>query len=103
VKVSVVRGGGLAGITTRTELSTGDLAEHDARTFADKVRAAGLREPRRGGGAPAGADRTLYEVVLDDSGSVVRSRFSDDDLPEEVRRLVEWVDARPERSRTRER
>jgi hypothetical protein len=34
---------------------------------------------------------------------VLRSRFTDDDLPEGVRSLVEWVDARPERSRTRER
>jgi len=103
VKVSVVRGGGLAGITTRTELSTSALAEADARTLAEKVRAAALRESRPEAGGPAGPDRTLYEVVIDDSGSVVRSRFTDDDLPESVRRLVEWVDARPERSHTRER
>ncbi|HEX5562097.1 MAG TPA: protealysin inhibitor emfourin [Nocardioidaceae bacterium] len=103
MKVSVVRGGGLAGITTRTELSASALGEEDAHTFTEKVRAAGLREARPAGGGPSGPDRTLYEVVLDDSGSVVRSRFTDDDLPESVRRLVEWVDARPERSHTRER
>jgi emfourin len=102
VKVSVVRGGGLAGISTRTELSAADLAEHDARTFAEKVRAAGLREGHEGTGR-AGPDQTLYEVVLDDGREPVRSRFTDDDIPDGVRRLVEWVDARPERSRSRER
>jgi len=102
VKVSVVRGGGVAGIATRTELSVGDLADEDARAFADKVRAAALPEQHVGGGDRVLPDQMLYEVVLDDGRAVVRSRFTDEDIPEGVRRLVEWIDGRPERTSFRE-
>ena len=102
MKVSVVRGGGVAGIATRTELSASALPDKDARTFRELVRDAALKE-HHGSSGRTGPDRTLYEVALDDGETVVRSRFSDDDIPDGVRRLVEWIDRRPERSRSRER
>lgn len=102
MKVSVVRGGGVAGIATRTELGVNDLPDEDARAFAAKVQAAALPEQHVGGGHRALPDQTLYEVALDDGRAVVSSRFTDEDIPEEVRRLVEWIDGRPETTRSRE-
>ena len=67
MKVSIVRGGGLAGIVTRTELD------------ADRL--------------PPDAARTLE----DDHGRRT-ARFGDTTIPQPVRALVEWADARPERT-----
>jgi hypothetical protein len=98
VKVTIVRGGGIGGISTRTELDDDGLPDDDARRmFADvfgraKSRARSPEPP----GRPA-PDQTLYEVQLDDGDDEVKARFDDQNLPEEVRHLVEWVDARPER------
>jgi hypothetical protein len=103
VKVTIVRGGGLAGIATRTELDGADLSDADARAFAEAVGRAGpvMQSPEpRGRPLP---DQTLYDVRVDDGGHEVRARFDDETLPDEVRRLVEWVDARPERTHRIER
>jgi len=96
VRVTIIRGGGLAGIATRTELDDADLSGDDARAFADVVERAKphVREPvPKGHPAP---DQTLYDVRLDD-GDEAQGRFDDETLPEEVRQLVAWVDSRPER------
>jgi hypothetical protein len=96
VRVSVVRGGGLAGITTRTELSRSDLPAADAGTLDGLVEQAGVREPPASP-APRGPDQMLYEVEVSDDDGQVRARFSDADLPDRVRRLIEWVDSRAEK------
>ena len=95
----MVRGGGLAGISTRTELDADALPPHEADTLAGLVDRAGLR-----GGVPARpplprADQQLYEIEVTDNEAEARSRFGEDDLPDEVRELVAWVDARPEHTR----
>jgi hypothetical protein len=97
VKVSVVRGGGLAGITTRTELARSALPAAEARTLDGLVEGAGVRGP-----APAPSrrqpDQMLYEVAVSDDDGDVRARFTDEDLPEGARRLIEWIDSRPEKT-----
>jgi hypothetical protein len=104
VKVTIVRGGGFGGISTRTELDDDGLPDDDARrTFADLV---GRAKARAKSPAPAGRpapDQTLYEVHLDDGDEKVQARFDDQNIPDEVRHLVEWVDARPERKHRIER
>jgi hypothetical protein len=104
VKVTIVRGGGLGGISTRTELDDDGLPDDDSRRrFADVV---GRAKPHARTPAPAGRsvpDQTLYEVQLDDGKDEVKARFDDQNLPEEVRHLVEWVDARPEKKHRIER
>jgi hypothetical protein len=98
VKVTIVRGGGIAGIVTRTEVDSNLLSPEDADTLAHEVDRAGVRhtqEPASGQNRP---DDLLYEILLDDGGDAVRRRFTDDTLPVGVRRLVDWIDARPERS-----
>lgn len=97
MKVAVVRGGGIAGISARTELSTNALSSEDARTFADKVERANLQQsqPPSEQGWP---DQMLYEMVLDDGTAQTRVHFTDETIPESVRQLVDWIDSRPESS-----
>jgi len=98
VRVSVVRGGGIAGISTRTALAGDALTAHEVDTLGRLVDRAGLRHAAPAGPA-RGADQQLYEIeVVDDDGQV-SARFSEEDLPDEVRELVAWIDARPERTR----
>jgi hypothetical protein len=96
VKVSVVRGGGLAGVATRTELSRSALSAADAGILDGLVRGAGVREPPAPS-SPPGPDQMLYEVAVSGDDGEVRARFSDADLPDGVRRLIEWIDSRAEK------
>lgn len=97
MKVSLVRSGGVAGVTTRTELDAGDLSPEDARTFSDRIDRARLCDAPRGTGARR-PDQLLYELVLDTGESRVRARFDDQTITEGARLLIEWIDSRPERS-----
>jgi hypothetical protein len=96
VKLAIVRGGGFGGMTTRTELDTDWLAAEDADTFAQKVDLAAIGAEVTPSRAPVFPDAMSYELTLDQDGSAVTATFTDATLPEPVRLLVEWVDARPE-------
>jgi hypothetical protein len=101
MRVSVVRGGGIAGLTSRTSLSSEALAPADAKALELRLRDAGLLGRRRAAPAPAekpprGADQMLYAVTVDDGEEEWTGRFSDETIPDRVRELIEWVDARPE-------
>jgi hypothetical protein len=96
MKVTIVRGGGIAGMTTGTTLESGALPEADAQTFSAHVQAAALHEARTSGPQTRSPDELLYAISVDDAGGQVVQRFTDATLPDEVRRLVEWVDSRPE-------
>jgi hypothetical protein len=100
--VSVVRGGGVAGISTRTELTASSLPSEEADTLAGMVEHAGLRDEPAPPTGQRHPDQMLYEVVLAEGGSEVSRHFNDENLPEEVRRLIQWIDARPERTHRRE-
>ena len=95
MKVSIVRGGGLAGIATRTELSSDSLPEEAGRrleTLAAQV------APSSGAGA-AHADELLYRVTVDG----VTATYTESTLPDPVRALIEFVSERPERQLVLER
>jgi len=98
MKVTVVRGGGIAGMTTRTQLDSKALPDADAHTLSSFVQGAALHEEAKTAPAPAAADDLLYEVSVDDAGRRVSQRFSETNLPDDVRRLVQWMAPRPERS-----
>jgi hypothetical protein len=90
VKVSIIRGGGLVGVATRTQLVSDALPEEAGerlRTLASAVEPA----DDAGGRAP---DEQLYRVEIDGVSSVHRETT----LPEPVRALIEFVDQRPERT-----
>ncbi len=102
MRVAFVRGGGIGGISRVTELRSSALSESVAREFAGEVDRADLAKAAKAGaaGSPAsrGRDLTLYEVVVDDGAAQTRATFDDDSLPDAVRRLIEWIDKRPERT-----
>jgi hypothetical protein len=94
MKVSIVRGGGLAGVARQTTLDDADLPPDAAAAHREKVAAA--RGPLEAGPPPPPhPDEMLYEVRLSD-GEEQTARFTDMSLPDPVRQLIEWVDAREE-------
>ena len=97
MRVSVVRGGGLAGISTTTELARSSLPAADAATLDGLVEGAGVRDATPASSRPQ-PDQMLYEVQVSDDHGDARARFSDDDMPEGMRRLIEWIDSRSEKS-----
>jgi len=96
VRLEIVRGGGLAGLVSRTELDSADLPAPDAERLAALCQAADLPEP----GAPSSgaADALLYEITLEDAAGRRTARYSDATLPPQAQALVEFVDERPERT-----
>jgi hypothetical protein len=97
VRLEIVRGGGLAGIVSRTELDSADLPDADARRLDDLCRAAQL-EPLAAEPARGAADELLYELTLEDGGARRTARFTDATLPPSTQALVSFVDDRPERT-----
>jgi hypothetical protein len=98
MKLSVKRGGGLAGIATRTDLSSTSLPPAEARRLDEKVSESGLLsmtpQPES---SPARPDELQYELTVDLDGDSHTVRLSEGALPDPVRSLIEWADARPER------
>ncbi len=96
MKLTIIRGGGIAGIVARTELDEQALPTLAAKDFAGEVDRANLIKPPPPPGQPR-PDTQLYEINLEWAGPSVTVRYTDDSLPEGVRLLVAWVDSRPER------
>lgn len=97
MKLIVRRGGGFAGMVRRTELDDSDLSPELAQAFADQVDRAAVRSLNSPAPGRRYPDAQLYDVLLEEDGRQVELAFSDQTLPEAVRQLIAWVDARPER------
>jgi len=98
VKVSIVRGGGLLGAPTRTELDSAHLPPDAAGELAEKVAAAGPLDAASAPAETASPADLSYEVTLED-GEARTGYFTDSTMPSPVRELVQWTDARPEATR----
>jgi hypothetical protein len=97
VKLTVRRGGGIAGIVARTELDAAALPRQDADEFAAKIDQAGLKnleDPRSTRRMP---DAMLYDISWEESGQQRSLHFTEESLPEGVRQLLGWVEGRSER------
>jgi hypothetical protein len=95
MKLSIVRGGGLSGLVTRTELDTDRLSAETASSLEEKLAGAGeLAESA----APEGRhpDEMSYEVTVEDDSGRRSARFTDSTLPEPLRSLIAWADSQPE-------
>lgn len=100
MKVAIVRGGGVAGLTTRTRLAADALPEGEAKALDERVRESRLlTRPETPHQPPRYADQLLYSVTVEDGERERTLRFTDESLPEEVRSLIEWVDAHPKGER----
>ncbi|KGJ72219.1 hypothetical protein GY21_16815 [Cryobacterium roopkundense] len=97
MRLSVRRGGGFAGIVARTDLDADTLSQADAAALAAEVDRAGLRSLTDPPGGRTWPDSLLYDISLTDDSLEFHYHCSEESLPEGVRTLLAWVDARPER------
>jgi hypothetical protein len=101
VKVSVVRGGGLAGVVETTTADSETLAPDDAARLRANVDEAGFfdlpGEVPRAGRGPGGADRFHYAVTVDDGGRSHTVRCAEADLPAALGALIDWLSSVPGR------
>ncbi len=103
MKLTVRRGGGISGIVARTELDANALPPTDAAAFTAEVNRARMRELPDPPATSRRPDSQLYDISLQDTGQPCSRHYTDESLPEDVRRLVAWVDGRPERIESIER
>jgi hypothetical protein len=96
MRLSIVRGGGLAGVARRTELTSEALPEDAARAL--EARASAVVPDAGGEAAARTPDEMLYEVCVERAEGTTTVRYTDATLPEEVRALIAWADGRPERT-----
>jgi hypothetical protein len=98
LKLTIIRGGGVAGITRQTELESDALPPDEATKLDELVEGSGLlgeAAPREV--PPAHPDELSYEVIVEQEGRARTQRFTEQTLPDEVRRLIASIDSRPER------
>ena len=88
MRVSITRGGGVAGLLRVTELDADDVPADAVAA----VRAAGLG--RAGASGRRGPDELAYAVRIGDD----EARFTDSTLPGAIRELIAWADSHPARS-----
>ena len=104
MKVSIVKGGGIAGVVTRTELATDALSPDDAAQLRDRVAKSRVLEAASPGGRGAAyPDESQYEVTVEHDGGTHTARFGEADLPDSVRSLITFTEAHPARQEAIER
>lgn len=97
MKIEIVRGGGLAGLTSTTRLDSDALSGDDTSALEGLVgRSSLMASPPRQASSPQHPDELLYAVTVGDGGDERTHSFSEGELPEEVDDLVKWVDAHPQ-------
>lgn len=103
VKLTVRRGGGIAGIVAQTELDSTAMPKLDADYFVAQIDRAGLRESQEQSAVRQRPDTQLYDISWEESGKRHSRHFTEESLPEGVRQLLAWVDGRKERTESIER
>jgi hypothetical protein len=89
VDVLIIRGGGMAGIATRTQLASDALPKEACRRLRELASAVAPADEA----AARHPDETLYKVEVD--GLI--ATHTETTLPDPVRALIDFVDERPER------
>jgi hypothetical protein len=96
VKIAVVRSGGFAGITLRSEVDTATLPPEEAREWESLVAAADLRSiaagtgRRHGGRSARGVpDAFQYDLTVEDEGRRTQVTAGESELPPPAKELVQ--------------
>ncbi len=95
LKISVVQGGGFAGLVRTTSADAALLAPADAETLRGKVRDAGLLDLPSSSGGSDQPDVESYEITVEDDGRHNTVVLGERDLTAEVRTLLAWLRAVP--------
>jgi hypothetical protein len=100
MKVSVVRGGGLAGLVTTTTVDEMDLGANEASELRAAVARAQLdRQPDDAASSDGRPDRFAFEVTSQDGDQKHIVRVAEQDCWPELRELMDWIDRAPGRHR----
>jgi len=102
-KLSIVRGGGLAGMVTKTELSSDKLSDDDAVLLRERSDEAGLLAPapaRAGGGDHPTADEFSYEVTVVRDGNSQTVQVNEGTMSDALKSLLSWVEQHPQTAQT---
>jgi len=98
MKVSIVRGGGVAGLVTVTTVDSASLAPDDEAELRARVERAGLAgAPERREGTGERPDRFDYELTVEDGGHMLTTRAREGDLSGALRALISYVTSLPGR------
>jgi galactose-1-phosphate uridylyltransferase len=107
LRVSITRGGGLAGLVITTAVDTSTLTEKDAATLREMVRAANLEHVVPSSTSAAIPDEQTYEIdeqtyeITVESEEISRTVvMSERDLTAAIRSLMAWVESVPGHERT---
>ena len=96
MRVSVVRGGGVAGMARLSEIDSDALAEGDRAALEDLLDKSGVAAAPATAPEPAHADEMAYEIRVQGAGEPVVARFGESNLPDGARALMAWIAKRPE-------
>lgn len=105
-KLSIVRGGGLAGLVTRSELSSDALSDDDVGLLENYVQNAGMltyaaTEPDDA--SQPNPDEFNFEVTIERDGASRTVRAPESAMPEALAALVAWMEKHPHTERSVER
>lgn len=96
MKVSVVRGGGFAGLVTTTTADSESLSPEHAGVLESKVTQTGVLDlPSQISGPTRQPDRFNYEVTIEKDGKIHKIVAAEEELPENLKSLIIWVDSVP--------
>ncbi|MFI6512016.1 protealysin inhibitor emfourin [Streptosporangium sp. NPDC050855] len=98
MKVSIVRGGGIAGLVTVVTADSASLSRPEAAELRARVERAGLTgEPPSPPPVTARPDRFDYELTVEDESGVHTVRASEGTLSAPLRSLISYVTSLPGR------
>jgi Emfourin len=98
LKLTITRGGGLAGLTRQTEVASDALSPGEDAKLRELVEGSGLLgEAAPKEAPPAHPDEMSYEVTVEHEGRAQTRRFTEQTLPDSVRSLIAWADSRARR------
>ncbi len=98
MRVELIRGGGLGGFVTRTEVVGDDLPAERLEELRARVREAGLLEaPPLAPPVERHPDEIQYELTFEHAGERRTVRVGETTMSDATRGLIAWVDAAPER------
>ncbi|MDX6691687.1 MAG: hypothetical protein QOG15_3144 [Solirubrobacteraceae bacterium] len=104
MKVSIVRGGGYAGLVTTSTVDSAELPPEDAEELKRRVDQAGaFHLPEKLAAHGREADRFSYELTFDDGERTHTVRAAESALPDDVRSLIAWINERVKPRAGRER
>ena len=85
-----MRSGGVAGTRLSTAVESAALAAEDHQKLRSLVEASGLAATRPAYG-PQPPDRMQYHLTVDDDGKKIDLRLGEEEVPEALRPLLDWL------------